>query len=262
MNKRFLKYGSLICIMLFLSAHLMAQDILKRPNPPKLVNDVADVLSAEQEASLERKLVAYDDSTSNQIVVVTLKTLSNYPIEEYSTRLFREWGIGNKTTNNGILIIAAIDDRQIRIETGYGLEGAIPDIVANQIIRNDIGPAFRSGDYYEGLDQATSSIFLAAAGEYKAPAGYSDRGGKRPGLTSSIFIIILIIIVLSRIGRGGGGGGFMSRRGYRGFGPVFWPGALGGGGGGGFGGGFGGGGGGFGGFGGGSSGGGGASGSW
>ena len=253
-----MKYGSLICIMLFLCVQLMAQDILKRPSPPKLVNDVANVLSPEQEASLERKLVAYDDSTSNQIVVITLPTLKGYPIEEYSTKLFRDWGIGNKTTNNGILIIAAIEDHQIRIETGYGLEGAIPDIVANQIIRNDIGPAFRSGDYYEGLDQATTSIFQAAAGEYKAPAGYGDRGRKRPALGSSIFIIILILIILSRIGRGGGGGGFMSRRGYRGFGPVFWPGGFGGGGGGGFGGG----GGGFGGFGGGSSGGGGASGSW
>jgi uncharacterized protein len=262
MNKRLLQNCSLFCIMLFLCLQLAAQDILKRPNPPKLVNDVADVLTPEQEATLERKLVAYDDSTSNQIVVVTLRTLNNYPVEEYSTRLFRDWGIGNKTTNNGILIIAAIDDRQIRIETGYGLEGAIPDIVANQIIRNDIGPAFRSGDYYEGFDKATNSIFQAAAGEYQAPSGYADRGRKKPGFSSIIFIIILIVIILSRIGRGGGGGGFMSRRGYRGFGPVFWPGGFGGGGGGFGGGGFGGGGGGFGGFGGGSSGGGGASGSW
>jgi uncharacterized protein len=262
MNKRLMKNGSLLCIMLFLWVQLMAQEILKRPSPPRLVNDIANVLSPDQEASLERKLVAYDDSTSNQIVVITLQTLKGYPIEEYSTKLFREWGIGNKTTNNGILIITAIEDRQIRIETGYGLEGAIPDIVANQIIRNDIGPAVRSGDYYEGFDQATTSIFQAAAGEYKAPEGYHDRGRKRPALGSTIFIIILIIIVLSRIGRGGGGGGFMSRRGYRGFGPVFWPGGFGGGGGGFGGGGFGGGGGGFGGFGGGSSGGGGASGSW
>src|SRR6478736_2743527 len=102
MNKRLLNYCSLICFMLFLCVHLNAQEILKRPNPPKLVNDVADVLTPEQEATLERKLVAYDDSTSNQIVIVTLRTLNNYPVEEYSTRLFRDWGIGNKTTNNGI----------------------------------------------------------------------------------------------------------------------------------------------------------------
>lgn len=261
MKKRLSGY-ILLLILVVASMVSQAQSILPRPNPPKLVNDIADVLSPDQEASLERKLVAYDDSTSNQVVVVTVKTLDNYPIEEYSTKLFREWGIGNKKTNNGILIIAAIEDRQIRIETGYGLEGAIPDIVANQIIRNDIGPAFRSGDYYEGFDKATTSVIEAAAGEYRAPEGYADRGKRKAPTTSIIFIIILIIIVLSRINRGGGGGGFMSRRGYRGFGPVFWPGGgfggggFGGGGGGGFGGG------GFGGFGGGSSGGGGASGSW
>src|SRR3979411_2903503 len=105
-----------------------AQNILPKPNPPRLVNDVAHVLSAEQVDILEHKLVALDDSTSNQIAVVLIKTLADYPIEEYAVKLFREWGIGNKKTNNGVLIVAAIDDRKIRIEVGYGLEGAIPDI--------------------------------------------------------------------------------------------------------------------------------------
>src|SRR4051812_8152448 len=99
-----------------------------RPNPPRLVNDFANVLSADEEARLERKLVAYDDSTSNQIVVITIRTMNGYPIEEYALRIIRDWGVGNAKTNNGVVIVAAIDDRQIRIETGYGLEGAIPDV--------------------------------------------------------------------------------------------------------------------------------------
>jgi uncharacterized protein len=247
------------CLMLILPFFTMAQDIPAKPQPPRLVNDLAGVLSPEQINSLERKLVAYDDSTSNQIAVVLIKTLNDYPIEEFSTKLYRSWGIGNKNTNNGILILAAIDDHKIRIETGYGLEGAVPDIIANTIITNDIVPSFRSGDYFDGLDKATNSIIAAAAGEYKAPANYRDRGrsGKIP--VGMIIAIIILIIIISRRNRGGGGG-FMSRRG---FGPMFFP-TGGGFGGGGFGGGgwSGGGGGGFGGFGGGSSGGGGASGSW
>ena len=139
-----------LCILLLaLSVGVQGQDILPKPNPPKLVNDAAGVLSSEDIARLESKLVAYDDSTSTQVAIVLIKTLNDYPIEEYALKLFRDWGIGNKKTNNGVLIIAAIDDRKIRIEVGYGLEGAVPDIVANQIIRNDIQPNFRSGNYYE-----------------------------------------------------------------------------------------------------------------
>ena len=249
----------------------VAQNIPPKPNPPRLVNDLAGVLSPDEEAALERKLVAYDDSTSNQIAIVTVKTLDGYPIEEYALGILRTWGVGNKNTNNGVVIVAAIEDRQIRIEVGYGLEGAIPDITANQIIRNDIAPNFRSNDYFEGLNKASESIILAATGEYKAPAGYGDRGKTKggKGIGSLIVIIIIIIFILSNINkRGGGGGGMMSRRGYRGglAEAIILGSLLGGGGrssgGGGFGGGFGGGGGGFGGFGGGGGGGGGASGSW
>lgn len=256
---------TVVALMLLLSPFiLVAQDIPKRPDPARLVNDIADVLTPEQEQELERKLVAYDDSTSNQVAVVLIPTLNDYPIEEYTLRLFRDWGIGNKQTNNGVLIVAAINDRKIRIEPGYGLEGAIPDITANMIITNDIVPAFRDARYYDGLNAATSSIISAAAGEYKAPEGYGNRGQQKRRFPIGLVILgIILLIVFSNRNRGGGGG-FMSRRGYRrGMGPIIFPGGFGGGGfgGGGFGGGgFGGGG--FGGFGGGSSGGGGASGSW
>lgn len=246
----------------------IAQNIPAKPNPPKLVNDYAGVLSPDEEARLESKLIAYDDSTSNQVVIVTIRTLEGYPIEEYSLKILRDWGVGNKTTNNGALIVAVIDDRQMRIEVGYGLEGAIPDITANQIIRNDIAPSFRAGNYYEGFEKASESIIKAAAGEYKAPEGYGNRGKGGKSIGGVILAFIIIIFVLSNINRrgGGGGGGFMSRRGYRGMvGPTILGSLLGGSGGGwsgGGGGGWSGGGGGFGGFGGGSGGGGGASGSW
>src|SRR5882757_433498 len=139
-----------ILFTIFSFAFVAAQTVLPKPNPPRLVNDAAGVLSPEQVEILEHKLVALDDSSSNQIAVVLIKTLGDYAIEDYATKLFREWGIGNKKTNNGVLIIAAIDDRKVWIEVGYGLEGAIPDITANHIIENDLTPNFRSNDYYEG----------------------------------------------------------------------------------------------------------------
>ena len=246
-----------------------------KPDPPRLVNDFANILTPEQEEALEHKLVEYDDSTSNQIAVVTLPTLIDkrgveYEDEEVALKILREWGVGQKNRNNGIvlLIVKSPDDkeRKIRIEVGYGLEGAVPDITSKNIIENDIAPNFRSGNYYRGLDDATNSIIKAAAGEYKAPAGYADRGKKKGiSIGKIILAIIILIFILGGMGGGNRGGGFMSRRGYRGFGgPIIFPGGFGGGGGGGGfgGGGFGGGGGGFGGFGGGGGGGGGASGSW
>lgn len=260
----------LVTILLVLfSVTAFAQNIddIIKSKPGRLVNDYAGVLSASDKETLERKLVAYDDSTSNQVTIVLVSTLDGRPIEDVTLAIYRGWGIGNKKTNNGVLILAAINDRKVRIEVGYGLEGAIPDITANQIIRNDISPNFRSGDYYEGLSKAAESVIQASRGEYKAPAGY--RKGRSKGIGNIVGGFIIIIIILAVVGRGrggGGGGGFMSRRGY---GDVLTPfiigsllGGGGRGGGGGGGGWSGGGGGGFGGFGGGSSGGGGASGSW
>jgi len=235
-----------------------SQNLPPKPNPPKLVNDFAGILSANQQAQLEHKLVALDDSTSNQIAVVIIKTLDDYPIEEYANKLFRSWGIGNTKTNNGVLVLVAINDKKFRIEVGYGLEGAIPDIMTSDITARQMVPSFREGNYYEGLDKTTDALAAAAAGEYhtaRVRQDDSDDGGA----SVLIFIIIVIVIVLV-IRRGGGGGGMMSRRGSGAWIPPIWFG----GGGSSFGGGFGGGssGGGFGGFGGGSSGGGGASGNW
>jgi uncharacterized protein len=234
----------------------------QRPAPARLVNDLAGVLTPEQEAALEQKLVAYDDSTSNQIVVLTVATLGDFAIEDVALQVLRKWGVGNKEKDNGIVLLAAIQDRKINIQTGYGLEGAVPDAIASTIIQNDIVPNFRTGNYYRGFDEATTEIFRAAAGEYQAPAGYADRGAGRSGgisIGKIIVAIIVLSIIFGMFGGGGRGGGYMSRRGYRGFGgPIIFPGGFGGGGGGGWSGG----GGGFGGFGGGGGGGGGASGSW
>jgi uncharacterized protein len=252
----------LLFTVLFISVWAKAQiekDIPSRPNPPRLVNDFTGTLTREQIQALEQKLVAYDDSTSNQIAVVIVNTTGNYSIEEFALGILRNWGVGGKQNNNGIVILISKDDHKIRIETGYGLEGRIPDLTAKSIIDNDLTPNFKEGNFYRGLDKATDDIIKAAAGEYKAPAGYHKKGKGLP-----IGSIIFLIIILSLIFGAGGGrnGGMMSRRGYRGFGTGWIIGSMMGGGGSGWSGGGGGGGGGFGGFGGGGGGGGGASGGW
>lgn len=248
-----------ILFLLVLTATVMAQDLLPKPNPPRLVNDAANVLSREQVAILEERLVALDDSTGNQIAIVIIPTLKGYDVADYANKLFRAWGIGGSKHNNGVLILVAMAEKKFRIEVGYGLEGAIPDITAGSIIDNDLRPNFINGDYYRGFDEAITSLGKAAAGEYSEKRNRNrDDGG---GSSIFVFFIILfvVIMIVSRRGGGGRGGGMMSRRGYS---SLIWPLLFGGGGGGRGGGGWSGGGGGFGGFGGGSSGGGGASGGW
>ncbi len=256
MKKLLFSFLVLICLI---SA---GQDIPAPPNPPRLVNDFAHVLTADQISDLETKLVAYDDTTSIQIAVITIQTTGDYDIADYALKILRDWKVGNKKTNNGLVILAAIQDHKVYIATGYGMEGSVPDITAKQIIENEILPNFKANNYYRGFDLGTDAIFKAARGEYKAPEGYnqrkqkSNRGGSALGVI--LFIGIVIVLAISRGGGRGGGGGLMSRSGVL---PFILGSMLGssGRGGGGFGGG---GGGGFGGFGGGSGGGGGAGGSW
>lgn len=259
-------YAVLIAFALVLfGIQVSAQNVLPAPNPPRLVVDAAHLLSGDQVQILEQKLDAFSDSTSNQIAVVTINSLDDYPIEDYANKLFREWKIGTAKNNNGILLLISKDDHKIRIEVGYGLEGAITDVMSSDIISNDLTPNFRNENFYAGIDEATTSLMQAAAGEYKE-RGTSNNENNGGGDILGLIIIIFIIVIFLGRGRGGGkGGGMFSRRG---FGSWWFPGMfLGGGnwgsgsggwssGGGGFGGG------GFGGFGGGSSGGGGASGGW
>jgi len=246
-----------------------AQDVPPRPDPPRLVNDLAGLMQPQEVAALEQKLVSYNDSTSSQIAVVTVPSLGGNDIADYAQKLYEGWGIGRKGKDNGILVLVAQQEHLARIQTGYGLEGAVPDALAKRIISNTLVPAFKQNQYYAGLDRGTDQLIALAKGEYKADSadvqrqqGSGDHSGSGAGFWIIIGVLILVFLLRSRGGGGGrggrGGGGFMA--------PIIFGDFSGGrgvfgGGGGGFGGG-GGGGGGFGGFGGGSSGGGGASGSW
>lgn len=266
----------LIFALLFSIFAFAQSDIVSPANPPKLVNDfTGKFITTEQKQALEDKLVAYDDSTSNQIAVVIIDDLKGYSIADYAVALGRKWGVGGqKQFSNGVVILVNTGEksgqRGVFIATGYGLEGAVTDLVASEIVQNNLIPNFKAGNNYQGLDEATDNIIKAAEGRYTAPEGYHERSGEGGmGFLGIILIIIIVFVVLAIISRkGGSGGGYVSRRGYT----DDWAGRRGGGwwvmpggnwsGGGSSGGGGWSGGGGFGGFGGGSFGGGGAGGSW
>ena len=256
-------------LFLFFSVCVNAQ--VEKAIPPKppavegLVHDYTKsrLITQQQEEFLEQKLQRYNDSTSNQIAIVILEGLKGYEANEFSRAIGEVWGVGGQANfDNGIVILVTSggdgEKRVAYIATGRGMEGVIPDITAKHIVDNELIANFKNGEYFRGFDEASDAIIKAAAGEYKAPAGYG-KGGKKPkNIIGTIIIIIIILIVMSS--RGNKGGGMVSRRGYRNtWGPIFWGtgGGWGGGGGGGSSGG-----GGFGGFGGGSFGGGGAGGSW
>ncbi len=197
----------LILLVLILSTWASnAQNAVPLPNPLRLVVDNANVLTQNQINVLENKLDAFNDTTSNQIVVLTVPSLNDQSIEDVAVATFRSWGIGDKKNNNGVLVLVAIKERKVKIEVGYGLEGAIPDVTAKDIIETTIVPSFKKGDYFKGISDAIDNLSLAAAGEYKIQKqnGDTNSGGYS---TFIFFFMIVIVFVIMISGRGGGGNG-------------------------------------------------------
>jgi len=208
------------------------------------VNDYGAMISAPVRSELETKLQQFEAAESTQIVILTIPSLQGEPIENFSIRAAESWKIGQKGSDNGVLLIVSRDDHKARIEVGYGLEGRLTDLLAGRIVQDEIAPAFKAGQFDAGFTKGISSIIAAVHGEYKAKP---QTKGSRPSFTL-LTLILLVIYFISQIFRGHRGGPMANG----GFGGGFYGG--GGFGGGGGGGGFGGGGGGFGG--------GGASGDW
>lgn len=221
-----MKQSIIAFLFILISTIGFAQDFPEKPN--KLVNDYTGTLSASQLQQLEQKLVAFDDSSSTQIAIAILKSVGDYDIGEYALELGRKWGVGSKGKNNGVLIVVALGDRKISIQTGYGVEGVLPDLYARRIIDNDIKPHFKTGDYYGGLEAGTDAIIRYTKGEYKndKPKN-SDSGGGASGILIIIIIVVVVIIILKRGGGGGGGGQVIGGRGVAD--ALFWSMLLGGG---------------------------------
>ncbi len=212
------KFRYLLSFFLLITLRLSAQEIPPRPSPPKLVNDLDNQLNPTEEAALEQKLVAYNDSTSTQIVVVIVPTVEPYDIGDYAFKLGREWGVGQEGKNNGIVLMWSPTDRKIFIATGYGMEGAIPDAIAKRIISQVIIPEFKNSMYYRGLDRGVDAIIQYASGEYEAEPSNDEEFPAGTLFFIIAFIVILIIIFRNR-GGGSGGRGFRNSSGS----PVIWP---------------------------------------
>jgi uncharacterized protein len=192
MKKYILTIGLLMSVLL-----AIADDFPKPMNPPRLVNDFSNVLSASEHQKLEQKLRIYNDSTSSELAIIIIRSTGPYEIAQYASELAQKWGIGKKQKDNGILLLVAVNDRKINISTGYGMEAVVPDAAAKRIIEDYIKPNFRNNNYYAGLDEATTVIFKLASGEFKADQ-IAD-GGSGIGLWVFAFFIVLVIFIIPAI---------------------------------------------------------------
>lgn len=174
------------------------------------VHDEANVLSASAIAELELILKAERDSTSNQIAVLIVPSLQGYPIETYTLSVAEKWQLGQKGKDNGALLFVAVNDRQMRIEAGYGLEGTLTDALSSRINRNEIAPRFRENDFDGGIRAGVMAIIHAIKGEYKNDEPPRNKSKKRSSPFFTIIMIIIAIIIISRRKGGGGGGGYWS----------------------------------------------------
>ncbi len=179
------------------------------PDFPQLtgrVVDEAEILNTTQEAKLAARLESHEKETTNQVVVATLSSLRGYAIADYGYQLGRHWGIGQKDKNNGVLLIVAPNERKVRIEVGYGLEGDLTDAISKSIIEREILPKFRQNDYPAGIDAGVATILAVLSGEYTPPA--------KPRVPMIIIVLVILGVGIwlqdlltgfARLASGGGG---------------------------------------------------------
>jgi uncharacterized protein len=156
------------------------------------VVDLADLLSPDEEAALSAKLQAFEQKSSDQIVVATIPSLNGEVLEDYANKLYRTWQLGQKQENNGVLLLVARDDHKLRIEVGYGLEGQLTDVMSKLIIENSIVPAFRAGDYAGGIAKGADDIITVVSGdgaelEARAKRNLQVDSGNAP---DTVFLVI------------------------------------------------------------------------
>ena len=204
----------LLVVTLFSVLPTFAQyTIPEKPSFQTSVYDYANVLSASEKTQLEEKLIRYSDSTSTQIVVITIESLKGEDIGILTPKWGQTWGIGGTEKNdNGVIILLAKAERKIWISAGYGLEDRLTAGIGGEITRNIIIPEFKAGSYYNGLDKGTDALFDVFKGKYKGKRKQTKKGDKFP-IVPIIIIVIVIIIIISKnknnggnIGNSGGGG--------------------------------------------------------
>lgn len=210
--------GSLLLFLLWASLAWGQFTIPDKPQKETSVYDYINLLSPSQSNALEQKLIRYSDSTSTQIVVAIISSTEGENINYLGAQWGQKWGIGQADKDNGVLILLAKDDRRIAINTGYGVEGSLTDLMSKRIIESVIIPEFKKEDYYSGLDKGSDAIFKVLTGEFTEDRTFGN-SKKIPidALFPIIFFIVIMIILWSRKNKGGGGSG-----GRRGSGLDIW----------------------------------------
>ena len=198
-----LRHGiPLLLLLCALSAHLRAGEA---PVLKTYVTDLAGVLPESERVDLERRLQEYETATSNQFVVLIVRTLDGEALEDFALRVAERNGIGRKGRDNGLLFLVAVEDRKMRFEVGYGLEGALTDALTSAIIRDVIAPSFKDGRYGQGIAEGMNAAMSAAKGEYApVPREERKRNRRAPTPIGVIFFIILVFILARRRRRSGG----------------------------------------------------------
>lgn len=181
---------SAVFVLLLTSVPLWGAEVPKLAGP---VNDYAGVLSPDDEKKLTSFLLGQERKTTNQIVILTVKSLDGDTIEGFAEKVFNTWKLGQKGKDNGILVVLATKERKMRIEVGHGLEGALPDAIASRIIRDEMTPKFKAKDFAGGFMEAAIAIDKAIAGEFQAE-------NQKEGDGLSIGIILLIIFLVFGVG--------------------------------------------------------------
>lgn len=195
----------------------LAQTGAAEPTFPALTGRVVDgagILKPEDRTALETKLKAYEDKTSDQVVVATVPSLQGRTVEDYANRLFRAWKLGQAKTNNGALLLVAPNERKVRIEVGYGLEGALTDALSKVIITTAITPRFKTGDYAGGINAGVDAMLSIVAGDAeawhrKAEVRSDEADPGQVVIFIVLFLVVLFVVYRMNRGRRGGGGGFI-----------------------------------------------------
>jgi len=222
-TKMMKRFGFTLIIYILLGQGLMAAWAPDKPNPERLVNDFAAMFNTGEVNMLENKLVDFSNRTTTQMVLVTLPDLRNEDISMVATEIGQKWRVGSEKFDNGIVILikpkTAAAKGEVFIATGYGLEGVIPDAIAKRIVDYEILPAFREGNYFQGVEQAITTMMELSLGEYSAKE-YEEKSekGNVPGI-AILLIVVFFIFIFSAAGKAGN----MSKRTISGKGNLpFW----------------------------------------
>ena len=203
---RIVKFLLIVSLLLLHQFGFSQFTIPPKPDFQTSVYDYAKLLNDSEKSALEEKLIKYSDSTTTQIVVITIDDLKNEDVGVVATNWAHTWGIGQAKEDNGVLILVSKNDRKLSIRPGYGVEDRLVAGICGEIIRNVITPEFKTGSYYNGLDAGADAIFDVLKGKYKGSrVEKTDDGGFLPILV--FIVIIVVVIIISSKNKGGNNGG-------------------------------------------------------